>query len=219
MTTNIPALQGTTIKHCLLVDIILNDTTYYLSNASIPLTYSGHVYSQLGSFMGMSEVQDDLKATNNQISIQLTGLPTGDGAPSYMSIALNSNLKGSKILIRRAFFNGAGNYDPTQVYLRFDGYVSNFSLNENWDQDNKITTNTISLQCSNVHAILEKKYSGRRTNETDQQFWYPGDISMYRVKVLSDTQFDFGKPYVATSSGGGGGGGGYYDEQGNFIPQ
>jgi hypothetical protein len=49
---------------------------------------------------------------------------------------------------------------------------------------------------------LEKKYTGRRTNETDQQFWYPGDTGMYRVKSLADTQFDFGKPGSATSTGG-----------------
>jgi hypothetical protein len=205
MTTSIPALNSTSIKHCLLIDIVVNDTTYYLSNAFGPLTYLGNTYTQLGNFLGMSEIQDDLKATNNQINIQLTGIPTDDGSPSYMNIALNSNLKGSRVRIRRAFFDSSGNYTPTQVYLRFDGYVSNFALNENWDQDNKMTSSTIGIQCSNIHAILEKKYTGRRTNETDQQFWYPGDTGMYRVKSLADTQFDFGKPYVAPSGGGGGG--------------
>ena len=207
MTTSIPALNSTSIKHCLLVDIIVNTTTYYISNAYAPISYAGNTYTQLGNFMGMSEIQDDLKVTNNQISLQLTGIPTDDGSPSYMSIALNSNLKGSKVKIRRAFFN-AGNYDPAQVYLRFDGYVSNFSLSENWDQDNKMSSNTIGIQCSNIHAIMEKKYSGRRTNDTDEQFWYPGDTGMSYVKALADTQFDFGKPYSAPSSGSGGGGGG-----------
>jgi hypothetical protein len=199
MTTIISALTATSIKHCLLVDIVVNTTTYYISNAYAPVSYLGNTYTQLGNFLGMSEIQDDLKVTNNQISLQLTGIPTDDGSPSYMSIALNSNLKGSKVKIRRAFFN-AGNYDPAQVYLRFDGYVSNFSLNENWDQDTKSTSNTIGIQCSNIHAIMEKKYSGRRTNEVDQQFWYPGDTGMSFVKTLADSQFDFGKQYVGPSS-------------------
>jgi hypothetical protein len=211
MTTSIPALNSSSIKHCLLVDIVVNETTYYLSNAYAPLLYLGNTYTQLGNFLGMSEIQDDLRATNNAINLQLSGIPPDDGSPNYMNIALNSNLKGSKVKIRRAFFDGSGNYTPTQVYLRFDGYVSNFSLNENWDQDAKTTSNTISIQCANIHAILEKKYSGRRTNETDQQFWYPGDTGMYRVKSLTDTQFDFGKPYVAPSGGGGGTTGGTSD--------
>ena len=213
MTTSIPALASTSIKHCLLIDIVVNDTTYYLSNAFGPLTFNGNTYTQLGNFLGMSEIQDDLRATNNQINIQLTGIPTDDGSPSYMNIALNSNLKGSRVKIYRAFFDTAGNYTPSQVYLRFDGYVSNFSLNENWDQDNKMTSSTIGIQCANIHAIIEKQYSGRRTNETDQQFWYPGDTGMYRVKALADTQFDFGKPYVAPVTGGGGGGSDFPVEQ------
>ena len=199
MPTIISALTATSIKHCLLVDIVVNETTYYISNAYSPITYNGNSYTQLGHFMGMSEIQDDLKVTNNQINLQLSGIPPDDGSPNYMNIALNSNLKGSKVKIYRAFFNGA-NYDPSQVYLRFDGYISNFSLSENWDQDNKMTSNTIAIQCSNLHAIMEKKFSGRRTNDGDQQFWYPGDIGMSYVKALADTQFDFGKPYSAPAS-------------------
>ena len=204
MTDINTAVGGTSIKHCLLVDILVNGTTYYISNAYGPVTFNGHTYTQLGHFMGMSELQDDLKTTNNQISLTLSGIPPDDGSPNYMNIALNSNLKGSAIEIYRAFFdNATGFYTPSQVYLRFSGYVSNFSLNENWDQDNRMTSSSIGIQCSSIHAVLEKKYSGRRTNSTDQQFWYPGDTGMYRVKALADSQFDFGKPYSAPAPTGG----------------
>jgi len=218
MTTIIPALANPDIKHCLLIDITVNDTTYYISNAYSPIVYNGNTYTQLGNFMGMSEMQDDLRITNNQIAIQLSGLPPDDGSPNYMGIVLNSSIKGGKIQIYRAFFDpSSGFYDATQVYLRFSGYISNYSLSENWDQDNKLTTNTIGIQCSSIHAIMEKKYTGRRTNDADQQFWYPGDVGMYRVKSLADSQFDFGKPFVApasnvppSDSGGGGGDGGVF---------
>ncbi len=204
MTTNIPAVQQSSIKHCLLVDIVVNSSTYYISNAYSPISYNGNTYTQLGNFLGMSEMQDDLKITNNQISLQLSGIPPDDGSPNYMNIALNSNLKGSRVSIYRAFFDiNSGNYDPTQVYLRFQGYISNYSLNENWDQDGKLVTNQIGIQCSSIHAVLEKKYSGRRTNDSDQQFWFPGDTGMWRVKYLADASFDFGKPYTASSGGGG----------------
>jgi hypothetical protein len=200
MTTIIPALSSTSIKHCLLINLTVNDTTYYISNAYGPIVYNGNTYTQLGHFMSMSEMQDDLKVTNNQISIQLSGIPPDDGSPNYMSVVLNSNVKGSKIEIYRAFFNPTVGYDATQVYLRFSGYVSNYSLSENWDQDNMLTSNSVGIQCSSIHAIMEKKYTGRRTNDADQQFWYPGDTGMYRVKILADSQFDFGKPYSAPAS-------------------
>ncbi len=197
MTTVISALNQSSIKHCLLIDIVVNSSTYYISNAYSPISYNGNTYTQLGNFLGMSEIQDDLKVTNNQISINLSGIPPDDGSPNYMSVVLNSNIKGSKIRIYRAFFDSAsGNYDATQVYLRFDGYISNYSLNENWDQDGKLVSNTIGIQCSSIHAIMEKKYTGRRTNDPDQQFWYPGDTGMSKVKSLADVSFDFGKPYT-----------------------
>jgi hypothetical protein len=201
MTTTIPALNQSSIKHCLLIDITVNSTTYYISNAYSPIVYLGNTYTQLGHFMSMSEIQDDLKVTNNQISISLSGIPPDDGSPNYMNIVLNSNLKGSRVKIYRAFFDiSTGFYVANQVYLRFSGYVSNYSLNENWDQENKSSSNAIGIQCSSIHAIMEKKFSGRRTNDGDQQRWYPGDTGMYRVKSLADTQFDFGKPYTSPST-------------------
>jgi len=204
MSSVIAALTATSIKHCLLIDIVVNTTTYYISNAYAPITYNGNTYTQLGHFMAMSEIQDDLKITNNQISITLSGIPPDDGSPNYMNIVLNSNLKGSAIRIYRAFFDiSSGYYNPQAVYLRYSGYISNYSLNENWDQDNKLVSNAIGIQCSSIHAIMEKKYSGRRTNDGDQQYWYPGDKGMYKVKSLADSQFDFGKPYTAPSGGGG----------------
>lgn len=216
MTTPIAAVTGTNIKHCLLIDITVNTNTYYISNAYGPVTYNGNTYTQLGHFLGMSEIQDDLKITNNQISLQLSGIPPDDNSPNYMTLVLTSNIKGSRVQIYRAFFN-QGNFDATQVYQRFNGYISNYSLNENWDQESKQTSNSIGIQCSSVHAILEKKYSGRRTNNTDQQYWFAGDTGMYRVKALADVSFDFGKPYSAPAPSGGGsttpdtsgGGGGY----------
>jgi hypothetical protein len=201
MANVIPAVTATNIKHCLLIDITVNTTTYRLSNAYAPITYNGNAYTQLGHFMSMSEIQDDLRITNNQISITLSGIPPDDGSPNYMSIVLNSNLKGSAIKIYRAFFDiSSGYYDPTQVYLRYSGYVSNYSLNENWDQENKLVSNAIGIQCSSIHAIMEKKYSGRRTNDGDQQYWFSGDTGMYKVKSLADSQFDFGKPYSAPAT-------------------
>lgn len=194
MTTSIPALNATSIKHCLLIDITVNEIVYYISNAYEPITYNGHLYKQLGHFVNVGEIQDDLKVTNNQISISLSGIPPDDDSPNYLSIILNSNIKGSKIQMYRAFFDSNGYYSPSQVYLRFNGYISNYSLNDSIAQDSMSATNGITIQCSSIHAILEKKYSGRRTNDNDQQYWFPGDTGMSKVKSLSDAQFDFGKP-------------------------
>jgi hypothetical protein len=183
-------VNKTSIQQCLLVDIELNSTTtYYVSNNYQNITYNGNDYTQLGYFLQMSELQDDIKPTNNQIQIAMAGVPS-NVVPDFPNIALNSTIKGSKIKIYRAFFN---NNVLVDAYLRFSGYVSNYSLNETWEDDTRLTSFSISLQCSNLLALLERQYSGRRTNEKDQKLWYPTDTGMDRVKVLADSSFDFGK--------------------------
>lgn len=206
----IAPVQSTHIRHGMLVDLTVNTSSYYISNLYGPITYNGNNYTQLGHFLGITEIQTDLRITNSQISLSLSGIPPSNGDVNYMIVALDARLKGSQIKIYRVFFDTAtGDYQPTQVYLRYSGYVNNYSLTENWDQDNKIVSNTVTLQCSSINAVTEKKYSGRRTNDQDQQRFYPGDIGMYRVIKISEKAFDFGKPYNAPSSseapGGGGG--------------
>lgn len=178
------------IQHCLLIDIELsNTTTYYLSNNFQNVTFNGNDYTELGYFLQMSELQEDIKPTNNQVQIAIAGVPS-NVVPDFPNLALNTKIKGSKIRIYRAFLNNGALVD---AYQRFDGYVSNYALNESWDDETRLTSFTVSLQCSNLLALIERQYSGRRTNEKDQKLWYPTDTGMDRVKVLADSSFDFGK--------------------------
>jgi hypothetical protein len=194
------------IYHGMLVDLTVNGTVYSISNLYTRITLTnGNDYRAMGSFLGITEMQNDLRSTNNQLTVSLSGIPTSDDTPNFLNITLNSKIKGSRVVISRIFFPDG--FIPstsalldTYVYQRYNGYVSNYSLGENWDQDNRLVSNTISLQCSNINAIIEKQFSGRRTNSGDQQKYFPTDTGMYRVKLLADTQFDFGKPYTAASS-------------------
>ena len=185
------------IQHCLFIDLEVNSTTtYYISNNWQPIAYGGNIYTALGYFLQMSEIQDDIKPTSNQVQIALAGVPS-DVVPDFPNIVLNTKLKGSKIRIYRGFFN---NNQLTDAYLRFSGYVSNYSLNETWEDDTRLTSFTCSLQCSNILGIIERQYTGRRTNEKDQKIAVLNngtvnstDTSMDRVKILADSEFQFGQ--------------------------
>ena len=203
MTTTITAVQGTRINHGLLIRLTVNGTVYRLANLYNPITWNGESYTALGHFLGISEIQEDLRATNNQLSVSISGIPsTQVGEPNYIGLILQQPVKGSRIQIYRAFF------DPetrqllaNQVFLRFNGYISNFTLAEGNNQFEKDSTNTITLQCANINAIIERRVVGRRTNPTD----FGTDTGMYRVPIISNTSFDFGKPYVPAGTGGGAG--------------
>lgn len=222
MTIEIPALQGTHVKHGLLIDLTVNTSTYYIANTYNPITWNGNNYVALGHFMGISEIQDDIKATNNSLQLTLSGIPAEAGDAdniNYIGLILNSNIKGSRVEIRRAFFDTTtGELLDDQVFLRFSGYISNFTLTDSVDTEGRSAVNTVVAQCSSIHAVLEKRIVGRRTNDTDQQYYYPGDTSFSRVAVISNKSFDFGKPYSPPAGqhnggnyGGGGGGGGRGD--------
>ena len=183
-------VEKTSIQHCLLIDLEIDSTTtYYLSNHYQSVSYNGNDYTELGYFLQMSEMQNDIKPTNNQIQISLAGVPSGI-VPDFPALVLDSSVKGSRVKIYRAFFD---NYTLSDAYLRFSGYVSNYALNETWDDQERMTNFTVTLQCSNLLALIERQYTGRRTNEKDQKLWYPTDTSMDRVKLLADSSFDFGK--------------------------
>jgi hypothetical protein len=134
---------------------------------------------------------------------------------SYVSLILDQKIKGSKVEIYRALFNPqTGEIDTNSTSLRFSGYIANFTISDVTDIQTKTDGYTITVTCSSVLAILERKVTGRRTNGTDQKALYPTDTGMDRVVAISNTAFDFGRPFTRGTGGGydGGGGGGSFED-------
>lgn len=206
MSTTIPALQSATISHALLIKIGVNGTNYFVANTYNPLTWNGDTYLGLGHFLGINDIQNDIRITNAQIALSLSGIPKdpselGLGAySSFVEFILSEKIKGSSVKIYRAFFdpNNRELYS-NQVSLRFSGYISNFTVTDSTDVNTRTDSYTVVVNCSSIHAVLERRIAGRRTNSTDQKSFYPTDIGMDRVVVISNTSFDFGKP--VSSSG------------------
>jgi hypothetical protein len=205
---NIPALSSSGVVHGVLIKMTVNTSTYTIANTFNPVVYDGTTYLGLGHFLGMNEIQDDLRATNNSLQLSLSGIPKDPGEAglgqysSFVSLILGSKIKGSKVQIYRAFFDtNTGALLNDSVSLRFSGYVSNFTISDSTDINSRSDSYTCVIQMSSVHAILEKKIVGRRTNSIDQKLLYPTDISMDRVVAISKTSFDFGKPYAGGGTG------------------
>lgn len=210
----LPAVTANEVRHGVLIKLLINGTYYYISNTYGPTTYLGDNYVGLGHFLGTNEIQDDLKTTNNQIQVSLSGIPKSTGEAglgsysSYVQLILEQKIKGSKIWIYRAFFDLSTNELLTNsTSLRFSGYISNFSITDGIDLEARQNTKTCVISCSSVNGILERQISGRRTNRTDQRALYPSDSGMDRVAAISNTTFDFGKPYTGGTGGGSGSGG------------
>ena len=202
MATDIPAVQDeTNITHAVFLDLTLGGTTYRISSAYAQIAIDGYQYLPSGAFLQISDLTEDLKTTNGDIQISLSGIPA---EYNYMNLVLNTQIKGGEVKIRRAFFDPATQQALAgEVYLRYQGVITNFSVDETTNFLNGELTNQITVTCASINTLLENRVRGQRTNGTDRRRFYPGDISFDRVKDLQNVSFDFGKEY----SGGRGYGG------------
>lgn len=220
MATDITAVQGNHINHVVLIDLTIDATTYYLSNAYKPLTYNSNTYQELGAFLGMGTIQDDIRATSSDMQISLSGIPSEQ---DYLNLVLTSNIKGGTVNIYRGFLNDDLSLDSANVFQRYRGIITNFSIGEETDILAGQNTNRVTITCASITTILEKKVAGQKTNVNDRQKFFSGDQTFTRVSDLHNVSFDFGREYTGGTGygggygGGGGGGGRGRDYNRNYV--
>lgn len=166
-----------------------NFSTAYLSDYHTPLSFNGQVYTNIGTLFSVSSATNELKPSRGELTISLSGVPTGS-----ISTILNQEIKGSNIWIYRGYFN-AQTHQPLNLgggntHLHFKGIVTNYSISDDIDLGAGIATSTITLTCNSAVETLSYKVAGRRTNQAD----FPGTADMSRVQALANSNFNFGAP-------------------------
>ena len=199
MSTLIPEVEENNIKHCLLIEMQIGTTTYYISNSWKAITHNGNVYTQLGSFLSIGEFTEDIKTTNGDLSMVLTGIPAGQ-----VRTVMENPVKGGVVKVSRAFFDD--NYAVTTVYPRYNGIITNYNISESVALAQGDITNSVGISVASINTILENRVNGQRTTPEDRARLFPTDTTFARVPIINNTAFDFGKDY--TGGGGYGGGGG-----------
>lgn len=167
-----------------------------MSTHDVPFTITEldgqpYLYPAVGALLNVSTITTDNKASQSDVTVTLSGIPN-----QYISQIIANPIKGSPVQIRRVFFDattGAYLNIPGNPTIEFNGIVNNFTFDEGWsDPTSQQVTTTASLVCSSTMSVLANKVSGRRTNQADQDYWFPGDKSFNRVAVIADQIFDFG---------------------------
>ena len=64
------------------------------------LTFGGTTYSGLGQLLSISNTANNLRATTDELSIGISGIPANN-----ITDILNRKIKGSSLKVYRAFFN------------------------------------------------------------------------------------------------------------------
>jgi hypothetical protein len=192
--TTINAVTGSQINHAEFVKLTVGNagTVYTFCNAAAPITVGGITFSNLGALLSVGDVQRDIKATSDDMTIQLTGIN-----PSNIALILSSDIKGSLVEVWRGFFDSNNQIittPTTQFFKRYQGIINSVSITEDFNTDARTRIATCSISCSSMRRILENRLSGVKTNQNNWQFIYAGDTSMNRVSEISNTFFDFGSP-------------------------
>ena len=199
--TTINAVTGSQINHAEFVKLTVGiaATVYTFCNAGAPITVGGMTFTNLGALLSVGDVQRDIKATSDDMTIALTGID-----PATVSIILSNDIKGSKVEVWRGFFDSNNQIittPTTQFFKRYQGIISSVSITEDFNSEARIRIATCSIACSSMRQILENRLSGVRTNQNNWQFLYPNDVSMNRVAEIANTFFDFGsQPISKTQS-------------------
>jgi hypothetical protein len=192
--TTINAVTGSQINHAEFVKLTVGNaaTVYTFCNAAAPITVGGITFANLGALLSVGDVQRDIKATSDDMTIALTGID-----PINVGIILGNDIKGSLVEVWRGFFDSNNQIittPTTQFFKRYQGIINSVSITEDFNSEARTRIATCSISCSSMRRILENRLSGVKTNQNNWQFIYSGDTSMNRVAEISNTYFDFGAP-------------------------
>ena len=193
--TTINAVTGSQINHAEFVKLTVGvaGTVYTFCNAASPITVGGITFSNLGALLNVGDVQRDIKATSDDMTIALTGI-----LPANIALILSGDIKGSLVEVWRGFFDSNNQIittPTTQFFKRYQGIINNVAITEDFNNEMRTRVATCSISCSSMRRILENRLSGVRTNNSNWQFIYGvNETSMNRVSEISNTYFDFGSP-------------------------
>ena len=208
MATTITPVDSDHISHALFIDMQIGGNVFYFSNAYKPITIDSNTYDELGSFLAIDDITENIKSSEADLSITLSGIPSDE---DYLSKFLNERIKGGNVTIQRGFFyTGNSEIQTDQIYTRYKGVITNFGIDDNAQRLADRETATITVSCSNIQTILKNQISGRRTSpdELRRNSGATKDKVFDNIPNLYNTSFDFGKEYTSAYTGGGGYGGG-----------
>lgn len=189
------AYVDTTLRFC---DSMYAITTIVYTLPDKVITDS-ETFTPLGILLNVTETNSELRATPQGITFSLTAFTDALGY-DIRKVFLNSKILGTEVEMWR-YYRDIGDVEflTGEPIGRFQGVVSNFSIDEDWSPGAQQTTQTLVVQCNSRVEQLANKVAGCRTNPADRiNFYSDGfggyDKGMDRVLKLKNANFNFGAP-------------------------
>ena len=193
-----PVDNTNNIRYADFVRVTTPTQTYLFSTAPAPITVpavDANPFNGVGALVQVGSAQRDIKSTANETTFTLVGIDT-----ALLGWVLGQNVKGSQIEAWHGFFDTDGALITTGgtggLYKFFTGYISSFSISEQWMEEARRYVGLIQVSASSIQIILKNRTAGRYTNNNSWQFYTPNDTSMNRVAFISTVNYQFGKGYT-----------------------
>jgi hypothetical protein len=190
-----PVENTNNIRYAQFVRVTTATTVYRFATTPVAITVpavDSEPFGAVGVLMSIGSAQRDIKSTSNETTFTLVGIDT-----AMLGWVLSQNVKGAQIEAWNGFFNtdnelittgGAGG-----LYQFFNGYISSFSITEQWMEEVRMFVGTITVSASAIQLILQNRIAGRYTNNNSWTFFTPSDTSMNRVSYITTVNYYFGK--------------------------
>jgi hypothetical protein len=148
------------------------------------LEWNGDTFTGVGSYGGVSAVEETKKASANGIELSLSGVPS-----NLVNLAMADHYRGRRIRLWMALFDtdGGGQFammdNPIQI---FGGRMDTMRISDSGD------TSRIVVSCESRLIDMERPRE-RRYADADQQELYPGDRGFEYVASLADKEVLWGR--------------------------
>lgn len=169
----------------------------YVSDSYRPIVYAGNTYLPLRQFIQIDTSKSSIRTAGDTVTITWSGIQATGTDNATVQLLQNKGIcrvKGSKIVIRRAFFEpGTGTLLPLTVNPvgRFTGFVKNFQIIDTQDSLTGVGSTQVLFEVADFKTFLNNKISGRATaypDKTDR-----GDLAFYRTASIKGKSFEWGK--------------------------
>jgi hypothetical protein len=159
------------------------------SNYHREIVIGGENYLPFGNLVNITSLDAQVKASAAPVTISISGIPS-----SSVKEVVASDIKGSEVRVYRAMIDPAdGSLITASPVGRFTGFVNNYSINDEWDDESQTAYNSVDLYCTSTIEFLENVVRSRKTNP-DSYRDYADDPSFDNIPSLENSTFNFGAP-------------------------
>jgi hypothetical protein len=139
---------------------------YYLTNGPRDIAYGGNTYRAFGQLLGIDTIEDNIQLEIAKLRITVSGIAAYEDGSSPATDFLELEYANKPVYIYRVYYNDTVYAGGVEIYR---GYINGAGI-----AFSKTDSTTVQVDVAS-HWTDFARATGRFTNDSSQQFHFPGD--------------------------------------------